>query len=131
LEPGGWISGKYHHSVWCQGCVPGTAGEADISGRKCGLGRNPPRSHWPTLAEKWYCLMAGGDDVAREIIFLVEEAAEGGWQARGLDAPIFTEAEDLAGLKAMVRDAVRCHFEDQKRPEIIRFHIVREEVVAA
>lgn len=69
--------------------------------------------------------------MAREIIFLVEEAVEGGWQARGLDAPIFTEAEDLPGLKAMVREAVRCHFEDQERPEIIRFHIVREEVVAA
>jgi len=69
--------------------------------------------------------------MAKEVIFLVEEAAEGGWQARALDAPVFTEAEDLQELKARVRDAVRCHFDDAERPEIIRFHIVREEVIAA
>jgi hypothetical protein len=46
-----------------------------------------------------------------EVIFVVEEAAEGGFTARALGAAIFTEADDLASLWANIRDAVRCHFE--------------------
>ena len=55
-----------------------------------------------------------------EVIFLVEEAPEGGYTARALGASIFTEADDLAGLHAQVRDAVHCHFDDGERPGIIR-----------
>ena len=47
-----------------------------------------------------------------EIIFLVEEAAEGGYVARALGASIFTEADDLPTLEQNVRDAVRCHFDE-------------------
>ena len=46
-----------------------------------------------------------------EIVFLVEEAVEGGFTAKALGASIITEANDLAGLRANVRDAVQCHFE--------------------
>ena len=66
-----------------------------------------------------------------EIIFLVEEAPEGGYTARALGESIFTEADDLEGLHEMVRDAVRCHFEEGKRPKVIRLHFVKEEVIAA
>ena len=45
-----------------------------------------------------------------EIIFLAEEAPEGGYNARALGASIFTEADSLAELHEQVRDAVRCHF---------------------
>jgi len=31
----------------------------------------------------------------------------------------------------MVRDAVRCHFDEGKRPRVIRLHFVQEEVIAA
>jgi dephospho-CoA kinase len=48
-----------------------------------------------------------------EIIFLVEEAPEGGFTARALGESIFTEADDLAMLETNIRDAVRCHFEDE------------------
>jgi len=48
-----------------------------------------------------------------EIIFIVEEAPEGGFTARALGASIFTEADDLAQLKERVVDAVRCHYGDQ------------------
>jgi len=65
-----------------------------------------------------------------EIIFLVEEAPEGGYTARALGASIFTEADDLDGLHEQVRDAVRCHFEDGQAPKVIRLHFVREEVIA-
>ena len=66
-----------------------------------------------------------------ELIFLVEEAPEGGYTARALGASIFTEAEDFAALREQVRDAVRCHFDEGRGPKVIRLHFVREEVIAA
>jgi hypothetical protein len=66
-----------------------------------------------------------------EIIFLVENAPEGGYTARALGESIFTEAEDPSTLREQVRDAVRCHFADDQCPRIIRLHFVREEVFAA
>lgn len=66
-----------------------------------------------------------------ELVFIVEEAPEGGFTARALGESIFTEADDLAGLHKQVRDAVRCHFDEGKQPKIIRLHFVREEVIAA
>jgi hypothetical protein len=65
-----------------------------------------------------------------EIIFVVEDAPEGGYVARALSASIFTEADDLAQLREAVRQAVGCHFEDGDRPAIIRLHFTREEVIA-
>jgi hypothetical protein len=49
----------------------------------------------------------------KEIIFMVEEDPEGGFNARALDYSIFTQAESIEQLKAMAQDAVRCHFEKQ------------------
>ena len=66
-----------------------------------------------------------------ELIFLVEEAAEGGYTARALGESIFTEADSLAALRENVRDAVKCHFENTQAPKIIRLHFVREEVISA
>jgi len=67
-----------------------------------------------------------------EIIFLVEEAPEGGYTARALGEAIFTEANTPDDLRDAVRDAVRCHFDDEERaPRVIRLHFVREEVFAA
>ena len=64
-----------------------------------------------------------------EIIFIVEDAAEGGYVARALSAPIFTEADTLEELRIMVRDAVECHFHEDERPRIVRLHMVKEEVL--
>jgi hypothetical protein len=66
-----------------------------------------------------------------EMIFMVENAPEGGYIARALGASIFTEADDLEALRQQVRDAVRCHFEEGQGPKVIRLHFVREEVIAA
>ena len=66
-----------------------------------------------------------------ELIFVVEEAPEGGYTARALGEAIFTEADDLESLHEMVRDAVRCHFDEGQRPKVIRLHFVKEEVIAA
>lgn len=57
-----------------------------------------------------------------ELIFIVEEAPEGGFTARALGASIFTEADNLADLHRQVRDAVHCHFEEGEVPKIIRLH---------
>lgn len=66
----------------------------------------------------------------KEIIFLVEEAAEGGFIAKALGSPIFTEAESIEALHSNVRDAVTCHFDDGQAPKVIRLHFVRDEVIA-
>ncbi|ADW20878.1 MULTISPECIES: 2-oxoisovalerate dehydrogenase E1 subunit beta [Thermus] len=66
----------------------------------------------------------------KELIFLVEEAEEGGYVARALEEPIFTQGETWEELKEMVRDAVRCHFPEGEAPRVIRLHFVREEVLA-
>ena len=65
-----------------------------------------------------------------EIIFLVEDAPEGGFSARALGHSIFTAADTERELQAMVKDAVACHFEGDA-PKIIRLHYVREEVIQA
>ena len=66
-----------------------------------------------------------------EVVFLVEEAPEGGYVARAVGASIVTEADDVEQLREQVRDAVRCHFEKGEGPTIIRLHFVRDEIIAA
>ncbi len=69
--------------------------------------------------------------MVNEIFFMVEEAPEGGYTARGLGHSIFTEADTLDKLKEAIQDAVHCHFEDDQKPTLIRLHVVREEVLVA
>ncbi len=66
-----------------------------------------------------------------EIIFLVEEDPEGGYVARAIGESIFTQGETLEEIREMVKDAVHCHFEENERPQLIRLHIVRDEVIAS
>lgn len=64
-----------------------------------------------------------------ELIFIVEEAQEGGYTARALGESIFTEGESLKELEDNVRDAVRCHFDPGGEPKVIRLHFIREELI--
>jgi dephospho-CoA kinase len=66
-----------------------------------------------------------------EIIFIVEESLDGGYEAKALGAAIFTEAESLQELRESIREAVRCHFDEKDIPRIIRLHFVKEEVITA
>ncbi len=66
-----------------------------------------------------------------EIIFSVQESPEGGYEARALGHDIFTQGETMDELRAMVRDAVRCHFDGNSTPAVIRLHIVKDEVIPA
>ncbi len=64
-----------------------------------------------------------------EIIFLVNESPEGGYEAKAVTHSIYTEADTLEELRTMIKDAVECHFGDQDRPGIIRLHFVKEEII--
>jgi predicted RNase H-like HicB family nuclease len=66
-----------------------------------------------------------------ELVFLVEEAPEGGFTARAVGEGIFTEAETMDELRGNVRDAVACHFErEEDRPRVVRLHFTRDELMA-
>jgi hypothetical protein len=55
-----------------------------------------------------------------ELIFMVDDAPEGGFVARALGRAIFTEADDLEGLHRQIRDAVHCCFDQGISPGVIR-----------
>ncbi|MFN7261466.1 MAG: 2-oxoisovalerate dehydrogenase [Cyclobacteriaceae bacterium] len=65
-----------------------------------------------------------------EIIFLVEESAEGGYTAKGLGVSIFSEGETIEDLQKNIKDAILCHF-DIEKPRLVRLHMVKELVFAA
>lgn len=65
-----------------------------------------------------------------ELIFLVEEATEGGFIARAVGESIFTEADTIEHIRSAIREAVECHFDDADRPKVVRLHIVRQEILA-
>jgi len=62
-----------------------------------------------------------------EIVFVVEQAPEGGLIACALGESIFTKSDTEAELRLAVQDAVHCHFDESKSPRIIRLLFVREE----
>ncbi|MGF1584063.1 MAG: type II toxin-antitoxin system HicB family antitoxin [Bacteroidales bacterium] len=65
-----------------------------------------------------------------EIIFIVEESPEGGYEAKALGYSIFTEGDTIEDIKQNIKDAIRCHFEDNA-PKIVRMHYIKEEVFSA
>ncbi len=65
-----------------------------------------------------------------EIIFIIEESLDGGYEAHALGASIFTEAETVDDLKKNIKEAVACHFDENEIPKIIRLHYIKEEVIA-
>jgi hypothetical protein len=74
----------------------------------------------PTPRRKGYPRYVMPND---EIIFVVEEAPEGGYTARALGESISTEADDAGDLHIRIRDAVQCHFDAGRVPRIIRLHV--------
>lgn len=66
----------------------------------------------------------------KELIFLVQDSLEMGFEARAIGESIFTEGENMDELKENIREAVRCHFEDSETPSIIRLHYTKEEMMA-
>ncbi|MEX2431507.1 MAG: 2-oxoisovalerate dehydrogenase [Dehalococcoidia bacterium] len=66
----------------------------------------------------------------KELIFVVEESPEGGYEAEALGEGIVTEADTLAELRKNVAEAVQAHFDEHELPKVVRLHFVREEVIA-
>jgi hypothetical protein len=60
----------------------------------------------------------------KALIFLVVESLEGGYEARGLDTSIFTEGDNLIELKANIKDAVKCHFDEQVMLHCLIIHSI-------
>ena len=58
----------------------------------------------------------------KEIVFRVKEAPEGGFTARALGFSIFTDAEAMDELKASIQEAIRCHFDEEDLPRVVRLH---------
>jgi predicted RNase H-like HicB family nuclease len=59
-----------------------------------------------------------------ELIFEVRDADEGGYFARALGHPVFTQAGTWEELRANILEAVALHFEDaaeQPRPVQLRY----------
>jgi predicted RNase H-like HicB family nuclease len=65
-----------------------------------------------------------------EIVFSVYQENDGGFVAECLSHDIFTQADSWDELRSNVQDAVTGYFFDQLKPERIRLHLVRDEVLA-
>ena len=54
-----------------------------------------------------------------EIFFLIEDAIEGGYNARAIGESIFTQAETIEELNINVADAIACHFHEMVAPYFV------------
>jgi predicted RNase H-like HicB family nuclease len=68
----------------------------------------------------------------KEVIFEVrEDEVDGGYTASALGVGIHTQGETLEELRANVKEAVGCYFDEtMDAPSLIRLHFVRDEVLA-
>ena len=67
----------------------------------------------------------------KEVVFMVEENPEGGYAAKALGYPIFTEGDTISQLKENIKNAIKCHFDrEEDIPKIIHIRIVKEETIA-
>jgi len=65
-----------------------------------------------------------------EIIFTVKESLDGGYEAQAVGHSIYTQCDEYEELADILRDAVKCHFEETEMPSLIRIHLVKDEVIA-
>jgi predicted RNase H-like HicB family nuclease len=64
-----------------------------------------------------------------ELIFEVTQEVDGGFVAECLTENIVTQGDSWAELRANVRDAVEGYFFDGSKPQSVRLHLVRDEVL--
>ena len=64
-----------------------------------------------------------------EIVFQVTQEADGGFVAECLSEDIFTQGNTWEELRQNVREAVKGYFFDKQKPNTIRLHLVRDEVL--
>ena len=66
----------------------------------------------------------------KESIFLIEDSLDGGFEAKAVGFPIFTEGESEDEIKKNILEAVRCHFDENEMPAFINIRFLREEQIA-
>ena len=65
-----------------------------------------------------------------EPVFSIVQEADGVYVAECLSHDIFTQANSWEELRANILEAVTAYFFDQPKPDKIRLHLVRDEVLA-
>ena len=60
--------------------------------------------------------------MANEIIFTVTESLDGGYEAEAVGHSIYTQCDEYEELSETLRDAVRCHFDEDQIPSLIHIH---------
>ena len=65
-----------------------------------------------------------------ELVFEVTEEADGGYVAECLTESIVTQGDSWGELRNNVKDAVEGYFFDSPKPQWIRLHLVRNEVLS-
>lgn len=65
-----------------------------------------------------------------ELVFEVVQETDGGYCAECLTENIFTEADTWQQLRENVLEATAAFFFDQPRPERVRLHLVRDEILS-
>ena len=58
----------------------------------------------------------------KEIIFTVTESYDGGYEAQAVGHSIYTQCDEYNELSATLRDAVKCHFDEDSMPSLIRIY---------
>ena len=59
-----------------------------------------------------------------ELIFVVTESFDGGYEAKAVGYSIYTQCDNYDELPAVLRDAAKCHFDENELPSLIRIHMV-------
>lgn len=65
-----------------------------------------------------------------EIIFLIEESLDGGFEAKAVGFPIYTEGETEDEVRKNILEAVHCRFDEAEKPSFINIRFLREEQIA-
>jgi predicted RNase H-like HicB family nuclease len=65
-----------------------------------------------------------------ELVFEVVQESDGGYCAECLTQNIFTQGDTWDELRKNVLEATAAFFFDQPRPERIRLHLVRDEILS-
>jgi len=65
-----------------------------------------------------------------ELVFEVVQEPDGGYCAECLAENIFTQGDTWEELRRNVVEATSAFFFDRERPELVRLHLVRDEVLS-
>lgn len=66
----------------------------------------------------------------KELVFHITQEADGGYVAEALGESVFTQADTWEELRENVQEAVEAFYFDSNKPDSIRLHLVRDEVLA-